>query len=109
MGAVVGYPENGPLSVVPAGIAGSLSAVGRDIYDEGLVERQVYQIDAVVLPGNSGGPLLDDSGHVVGVVFSRSTTSPDVGYALASTGVAPLVDREIDNSAPVKTQACTNG
>jgi S1-C subfamily serine protease len=108
-GAVVGYPENGPLSVVPAGIAGSLSAVGRDIYDEGLVERQVYQIDAVVLPGNSGGPLLDDSGHVVGVVFSRSTTSPDVGYALASTGVAPLVDREIDNSAPVKTQACTNG
>ena len=108
-GAVIGYPENGPLSVVPAGIAGSLSAVGRDIYNEGLVERQVYQIDAVVLPGNSGGPLLADDGRVLGVVFSRSTTSPDVGYALASSGVAPLVDREIGDSSPVPTQACTDG
>jgi S1-C subfamily serine protease len=108
-GAVLGYPENGPLSIVPAGIAGSLSAVGRDIYNEGLVERQVYQIDALVLPGNSGGPLLDQSGRVVGVVFSRSTTSPNVGYALASTGVAPLVDREIGDTAAVGTQSCTDG
>jgi len=108
-GAVIGYPEDGPLSVVPAGIAGTLSAVGRDIYNEGLVDREVYQIDAVVLPGNSGGPLLDASGHVVGVVFSRSTTSSDVGYALASTGVAPLVDKVIANRVAVSTRACTNG
>jgi len=108
-GAVLGYPENGPLSIVPAGIAGSLSAIGRDIYNEGLVERQVYQIDATVLPGNSGGPLVDQGGRVVGVVFSRSTTSPNVGYALASTGVAPLVDREIGDTTAVGTQSCTDG
>jgi S1-C subfamily serine protease len=106
-GAIIGYPENGPLSVVPAGVAGTLSAVGRDIYSEGLVQREVYQVDAVVLPGNSGGPLLGPDGHVLGVVFSRSITSPDVGYALASTGVAPLVDRAIDDRAAVSTQACT--
>jgi len=108
-GAVVGYPENGPLSVVPAGVASPLSAVGRDIYNDGLVERQLYQIDAQVLPGNSGGPLLDEHGHVLGVVFSRSISNPDVGYALASTGVSPLVDREIEDTTPVGTQACTGG
>jgi len=106
-GAVIGYPENGALSVVPAGVAGSLAAVGRDIYNEGLVERQVYQIDAAVLPGNSGGPLLNTSGHVLGVVFSRSISSPDVGYALAASGVSPILDKEVGDTAPVQTQACT--
>ena len=53
--------------------------------------RQVYEIDAVVQPGNSGGPLIDAGGQVIGVVFSRSTVDADVGYALTSPGVLPRV------------------
>jgi hypothetical protein len=61
----------------------------------------VYQIDAVVQPGNSGGPLISSGdaaqhipdGTVIGVVFARSTINPDVGYALAMAAVQADVNR----------------
>ena len=68
-------------------------AEGRDIYGQGLTVRDVYEIQAIVRPGNSGGPLVEPDGEVVGVVFSRSTTNGDIGYALASPGVLSRVDR----------------
>jgi S1-C subfamily serine protease len=109
LGAVVGYPENGPLTVGPAGVAASLTAQGRDIYDQGSVVRKVYQIDAGVEPGNSGGPLVASDGAVIGVVFSRSTILSDVGYALASPGVLSRVQQAEGRLTPVGTGACTEG
>ncbi|HEY3942909.1 MAG TPA: MarP family serine protease [Acidimicrobiales bacterium] len=107
--AALGYPENGPLTVTPAGVTALLTAQGRDIYNEGLVVRSVYQLDAVVRPGNSGGPLVDPAGQVVGVVFSRSTVDPDVGYALASPGVLQRVEQAEHLERAVSTQGCTAG
>jgi len=106
-GAVLGFPEDGPLRVGPAGVAASLTAVGRDIYDQGTVVRSVYQIDANVQPGNSGGPLIDTGGAVVGVVFSRSTVYSGVGYALASPGVLRRVQEAEARAGAVGTGACT--
>jgi S1-C subfamily serine protease len=106
-GAVVGYPENGPLVVGPAGVAAALTAEGRDIYNQGFVVRKVYQIDANVEPGNSGGPLVATDGEVIGVVFSRSTVSADVGYALASPGVLSRIQQAQGRAAAVSTGACT--
>ena len=54
-------------------------AEGRDIYGQGLTVRDVYEIEAAVRPGNSGGPLVEPDGTVIGVVFSRSTANGDVG------------------------------
>jgi S1-C subfamily serine protease len=105
--AVIGYPEDGPLTVAPAAVAEQLTAQGRNIYDEGTVTRQVYQIDANVEPGNSGGPLVDSNGQVVGVVFSRSTAYDDVGYALASPGVRTRVLMATRRTSAVATGACT--
>jgi len=107
--AVVGYPENGPLTVDPAAVAAELNAQGRNIYNEGTVTRAVYQVQANVQPGNSGGPLVDASGQVIGVVFSRSTAYPDVGYALASPGVQTRVMAATHRTAAVPTGACTSG
>ncbi len=107
--AVLGYPENGPFDVQPAGVAANILAQGRNIYNEGLVVRDVYQIDATVRPGNSGGPLVAADGNVIGVVFSRSTVSPGVGYALASPGVLSRVDQVVGRTARVGTGACTAG
>ena len=53
--------------------------------------RGVYALDATVEPGNSGGPLVGPGGQVIGVVFSRSTVYPNVGYALTSPGVLTRV------------------
>jgi S1-C subfamily serine protease len=106
-GAIVGYPENGPLTVTPAGIAEQISAVTRDIYDHGLVTKNVYEVDGVVQPGNSGSPLVASDGLVVGVVFSRSTTNSDVGYALTSPEVLQEVVQGEHRTARVSTEGCS--
>lgn len=108
-GAVLGYPEDGPLTVTPAAVAQEITAAGRNIYNEGTVTRQVYQVDADVEPGNSGGPLIDAAGEVIGVVFSRSTVYAHVGYALTSPGVLSRVQTAEHRAAAVSTGSCTSG
>ncbi len=106
-GAIVGYPEDGPLTVTPAGVASQLTATSRNIYDQGLVNKQVYEITGMVEPGNSGSPLVDSHGQVVGVIFSKSTTDDDVGYALTSPGVLNEVIEAENRTTPVSTEACS--
>ena len=104
--AILGYPENGSLTVRPAGISEQITAPGKDIYNQGAVTRIVYALDAKVLPGNSGGPVVTAGGEVVGVVFSRSTIYSNVGYALTSPGVLARVHAAESRQAPVSTQKC---
>lgn len=63
--AVAGYPLRGLLSGfnMTTGNLSSLSGIGGD--------TRLVQITAPVQPGNSGGPLLDSSGNLVGVVVSK--------------------------------------
>jgi S1-C subfamily serine protease len=105
--AVLGYPEGGPFTVDSAGVMSLFDAVGRDIYGRKLTLRNVYEIDALVRPGNSGGPLVLPNGQVVGVVFSRSTVDPHVGYALTSPGVQAQLSKANPSSAAVSTGPCT--
>ncbi len=106
-GVVLGYPEGGPLTYGSAGVMASFDAVGRDIYNQGLTTRLVYEIDAIVRPGNSGVPLVNLDGQVIGVVFSRSTTNPYVGFALAAPAVMHEVQTALSGpQTPVSTQGC---
>jgi S1-C subfamily serine protease len=104
--AVLGYPEDGPLSIGSAGVTAEVTALGRDIYNQGAVSRGVYALDADVRPGNSGGPLMGPGGEVIGVVFSRSTVYPNVGYALTSPGVLSRVQTAETRRAAVSTGKC---
>jgi len=107
--AVLGFPGGGSFTVRPAGVMAVFEAEGRDIYGQGLTVRSVYEIQAVVRPGNSGGPLVEPDGQVVGVVFSRSTTNGDIGYALTSPGVLSRVQKAETRSTAVSTEGCTAG
>ena len=107
--AVLGYPGGGSFTAAPAGVMAAFEAEGRDIYGQGLTVRNVYELQAVVRPGNSGGPLVLPDGRVIGVVFSRSTTNDDIGYALTSPGVLSRVVRAESVQTPVGTGACTPG
>ena len=107
--ALLGYPEDGPLTIDPAGVTEEVTAIGKDIYNNGTVTRGVYALDANVLPGNSGGPLMGPGGQVVGVVFSRSTVYPNVGYALTSPGVLSRVQAASSHRAAVSTGPCIAG
>jgi S1-C subfamily serine protease len=107
--AFLGYPEDRGLSIGSAGVTEEVTAVGKDIYNNGSVTRGVYALDADVLPGNSGGPLLGSGGQVIGVVFSRSTVYPDVGYALTSPGVLTRVQEAEQHHSAVSTGPCISG
>jgi len=105
-GAALGYPGGGPFTAVPAAVADAFEATGLDIYGNVQTTRAVYEIDAVIRPGNSGGPLVEPDGTVIGVVFARSTTNPDIGYALATPAVAAQVRKAEAATGPVSTEGC---
>ena len=103
---VAGYPENHSFTAVAARIAQVQRAEGPDIYQTGTVDRQIYQIKAQVLEGNSGGPLLSSSGNVDGVVFAAAVGVPDTGFALTASEIMADADAGAHATAPVSTQGC---
>jgi S1-C subfamily serine protease len=105
-GAVVGYPGGGDLRGVKAANRRVLHAVGRDIYGNGTVVRDIYELQAIVRPGNSGGPFITVDGQVAGLVFAASTTDPDIGYAITSTELRPDIRQGVGASRPVSTGGC---
>jgi S1-C subfamily serine protease len=105
-GAVIGYPGGGSEQVVSAAVSGTESARGYNIYGDTLVTRDIEVLAAQVIPGNSGGPIVNDSGQVIGVVFAASTTEPNVGYALTIPQVYPDLLAGEHRTAAVSTGAC---
>ncbi|RDV45857.1 serine protease [Leifsonia sp. ku-ls] len=102
-----GYPGDGPFTISPQRVRDRITARGTDIYQSGSVERDIYSLRGVVRPGNSGGPLLDANGDVAGVVFARSATDPETGYALTLAELRPVLSSV--GSAPISSGACTAG
>ena len=109
-GAVLGYPEGGPFTYGPASVAAAFDANGLDIYGRSQTTRYVYQLAAEVRPGNSGGPLVAPDGLVIGVVFARSTSDANTGYALATPAVLVDVRRgeAQPTNQPVSTGSCVS-
>jgi S1-C subfamily serine protease len=103
---VAGYPMNRRFTAVPARVDNEQSANSPDIYQTQTVTRDIYQVRAVVRPGNSGGPLLAPSGSVYGVVFAAAVDTPDTGYALTAGEVASDVSAGRTATRAVSTQAC---
>ncbi|GAB1335247.1 MarP family serine protease [Streptomyces sp. E-15] len=100
---VAGYPQDGGLDLRAATVASRVRATGQNIYNDGTVTREVYAIRSTVRPGNSGGPLLTRDGRVFGVVFARSTSDAETGYALTAAEVAGDARRAATATAPVGT------
>ena len=101
LGAALGYAGGGPLVVLPAAVAGSYPATGRDIYDLDRVTRDILELRAQIEPGDSGGPLVLEDGTVGGLVFAESRTDPEVGYALSPETVARAIEPGIGRTRAV--------
>jgi S1-C subfamily serine protease len=102
-----GYPGDGPFTISPQRVRDRITARGTDIYQSGSVDRDIYSLRGVVRPGNSGGPLLDENGDVAGVIFARSATDAETGYALTLAELRPVLSSV--GSAPISSGACTAG
>jgi S1-C subfamily serine protease len=104
--ATLGYTGGGRLRLIPTLISRPINALGRDIYGNQIVSREIIEMSADVAPGDSGGPVLLPDGTVGGVTFSASRTETGVGYALSPVDVASDVAKALSRSAPVDTGAC---
>ena len=103
--ALVGYPQNGPLTRTPARIGGTANVLSRDAYGRGPVQRQMTAIRGAVLPGSSGGPGVDGQGHVRTTVFARRPRETG-GYGIPSELVRKLLARA--GRKPVSDTDCTS-
>jgi S1-C subfamily serine protease len=104
---VAGYPlDANSLQQAPARIGNIQDAVGPNIYQTTTVNRQIYEIRALVEEGNSGGPLLSPSGQVDGVVFAAAVGLSDTGFALTGAEVLPDARTGAGAIVPVSTQTC---
>ena len=73
--AILGYPLDGPFDVEPGRIGQTQVATTQDAYGNGPVRRRIEALRGLVRPGNSGGPLVNAGGQVVGTVFAAITGS----------------------------------
>lgn len=100
--AIAGYPENRPLTLRPGRIGQTATVLSQDAYGRGPVSRRILGFRGVVRRGNSGGPLLDGQGRVVGTVFASRTGSA-AGYAVPPEVVTDALARA---AGPVSTGDC---
>lgn len=103
-GAAVGYPggQNQPRST-PARVTAVRSATGRDIYGEDRTERRVVFLAARLAQGDSGGPVINPDGGVVGTTFAISPDRPTTAFALAPSEVEAVLQAP---RSPGRTGRC---
>ncbi len=107
-GFVLGYPGGGPLTLSSSRVRSEQTLEGRNIYRDAQVRRDVYLLRGQVRPGNSGGPVFDRDGNVVGVIFGVAVDDADTAFALTAKQVEPALKAGATATAGVRTGACVN-
>lgn len=103
---IMGYPGGGELQVGPARVRDLSQIRGPTFRADETVTREVYSLFGQVRSGNSGGPLLDVDGSVLGVVFASAIDDPATGYALSADEVAVAAATGIRATGEVDSGLC---
>jgi len=106
LGAVMGFPGGGDLQAKTAAITSQIIADGKNIYNQGVTSRNIYVVQGEVQQGNSGGPFIDSSGQVDGLIFAKSTVYTDQGYALTMEPISKALNSVIGSDVSVNTGKC---
>lgn len=112
-GAIVGYPQNGPLDLRAGRVGRTQTVLTDDAYGRGPVRRLLTPLRGLVRPGNSGGPLVGVDGSVLTTVFAGTVGGrPRGGYGVANATVARVLGQAQARAAAgrgVSTQGCAAG
>jgi S1-C subfamily serine protease len=100
--AVMGYPENGPLTATPGRIGRTAIVPSEDAYGQGPVLRAITALSGAVRHGDSGAPAVDAGGAVETTVFAARRGSR-AGYGVPSSAVRRALDGA---RGPVSTGGC---
>lgn len=108
--------------IIPYSISSAISEVGEEIFvlgypltstmgDEiklttGVISSKtgfqgdiaLYQISAPIQPGNSGGPLFDKNGNVIGIVSAKHKDAENVGYAVKTLYLQNLIESSLSSA-----------
>ena len=100
---VLGYPLTSTMGdeiKLTTGVISSKTGFQGDV--------SLYQISAPIQPGNSGGPLFDNKGNLVGIVNAKHTGAENVGYAIKTSYLRNLIESSIStNILPTNPQTAT--
>jgi S1-C subfamily serine protease len=96
----LGYPFAAAMGEdvkITDGIISSLSGVQNNISE--------FQISAAVNPGNSGGPLIDENGNLIGVIYAKSKIAESAGYAIKAAYLEAFLKNVPDFTYPVPSNS----
>lgn len=91
IGNALGRFDNTVTVGVVSGIARELTAVSGFGTDPQIYENAI-QTDAALNPGNSGGPLLNSSGQVIGINVATSQGAENIGFAIPVNTLKPILE-----------------
>jgi len=87
----------------PTWTTGVVSNLGRSIEENtGVVLNDIIQTDAAINAGNSGGPLLDTAGQVVGINVAIASNAENIGFAISTDTAIPVVQSLITGGKVVR-------
>jgi S1-C subfamily serine protease len=87
----------------PTWTTGVISNLGRSIEEEnGVVLDNIIQTDASINAGNSGGPLLDTAGQVVGINVAIASNAENIGFAISTDTAIPVVQSLITEGKVIR-------
>lgn len=95
---VLGYPMTSTMGdeiKLTTGVVSSRTGFQGDV--------SIYQISAPIQPGNSGGPLFDSNGNVIGIVSAKHQGAENVGYAIKTSYLKNLMESVITDNVFPKT------
>lgn len=120
------------LNPIPITIKPSLAEVGEDVYvlgyplsttmgnelkvTDGIISSNTgfqgditsYQVSAPIQPGNSGGPLLDKKGYLIGIISAKHKGAENVSYAVKSSYLINLINA-LDKAPKLQTKNLLSG
>jgi serine protease Do len=87
----------------PTWTSGVISNLGRSIEENtGVVLNEIIQTDTAINAGNSGGPLLNTAGQVVGINVAIASNAENIGFAISTDTAIPVVQSLITEGKVVR-------
>lgn len=87
IGNPLGFEFQGTLT------SGVVSGLNRSIEVEGKYMEDLIQTDASINSGNSGGPLMNDKGEVIGINTIKVASAEGIGFAIPINQIKPVINK----------------